>query len=151
MILMPELCYYCREELNFGDMTLHDGHRVHKKCLPPTNDTNKWDESARKAADDIVYEHGKTLFPTAQADEIEYHILNAFADLRATYEKLAELAITYRRWLQIKVMFDEGEVEPAQMHKLSAEMDQCRVELANLYQHPLVQSAIERSKNSAKP
>lgn len=53
---------------------------------------NEWDEAAEKASMNIVLEHGKDLFPSAQADEIRDHITDAYAELMATHEKLAQIA-----------------------------------------------------------
>lgn len=142
MILMPELCYYCREELNFGDMALHDGHRVHKKCLPPINDTNMWDEAARRSVlgtinlvqsyIDEVLQVDETRF-----DELKIEIAKHFSDLRATYELLIELAIRHKKYIEVLNRCD---------HVRSADENVNSHLLEKLLTNPLVQAAIERSK-----
>lgn len=167
MILMPELCYYCREELNFGDMALHDGHRVHKKCLPPINDTNMWDEAARKAmlssaafpdrftlarkmsVNDILQtlsdEGGKSDdYLLDFAVKIEPIIAKHHADLRATYDAILQLAVATREMFALQPMaYDANE-----SGWLTYCEDKAALELrvdAKLAD-PLVQAAIERSK-----
>lgn len=135
MILMPELCYYCREELNFGDMTLHDGHRVHKKCLPPTNDTNKWDEAARNAAEDYF---------DNESQDLILIITKHHADLKATYEKLVELAVLRNQRMILAQAYMTAD-KFAEMNA-SSQGFHLNAKIVALETDPLVVAAIERRK-----
>lgn len=91
---------------------------------------NQWDEAARKAVRNIN-DAGRVEF-----DAQVWWCEKAYADLRATYEKLVELAA----WCIAPVDYDNPEA-----------MNEDYAKFERLKSDPLVQSAIERSKNSAKP
>lgn len=38
MMSMPEICYWCREQMNAGERHSHEGHYGHKECLPQGNE-----------------------------------------------------------------------------------------------------------------
>lgn len=94
---------------------------------------DKWDEAEDKSAAEIVYQYGKELFPTAQADEIRPIITDALADLRWTFGKLVELAATNQQ------LIEPWNLSKANLHKFVLRRQR-------LYADPDIQAAIQKGE-----